>query len=261
MSLSAQALRFAPYSASKINTWKQCPRKFNYSYVQKIPREWESSYALDRGKLIHLILELNFDVAEIKKHREFGKIVKNKILTKEQIKDCFKVAKDFTESKAGKSLFTRKQLFNELEMGLDLNMEITSYSEAAFLRGYIDVGFLDEKTDTLLLTDYKTGKYKTKDQQDWSQLLWYSLGIFSKMPFDKIMLVYAYVDHHKLNTRMVYRKDIEKYKKGLWDTIDPIEKDYNYQKKETPLCNWCNYQDHCIADTKFVGINEEEIPF
>ena len=261
MSLRASALRFAPYSASKINVWKQCPRKFNYSYVSKIPREWESSYALDRGTLIHLILEHDADLSIIKEQKDFKTIIKNKFLSKEQIKECFEVVKNFKASKAGISLFSRKRLFAELAIGLDLNMETQEYNSDAFLRGYIDVGFLDEKSNTLLLTDYKTGKYKTKDQQDWSQLLWYGIGLFSKMPFDKIVLVYAYVDHNKLNSRIIYRKDIEKYKKGLWDTIDPIEKDFIYEKKETPLCNWCNYQDHCIADTKFVGINEEEIPF
>ena len=261
MSLRATALRHTPYSFTKIGTWKQCPRKFNYTYVQKIPRIKTSAYALDRGKLIHMILELDFDLKKIKAHHEFKKIIEGGFLSKEQIKDCFVIAKNFKESKAGQVLFKRKTLFTELAIGLDLNMEVQEYNTKAFLRGYIDVGFLDEKSNTLLLTDYKTGKYKSKDQQDWSQLLWYAIGLFSKMPFDKIMLVYAYVDHNKLNTKMVERKDIEKYKKGLWDTIDPIEKDYNYQKKETPLCNWCDYQDHCISDTKFVGIPEEEIPF
>ena len=122
-------LRFAPYSFSKISTWKQCPRKFNYNYVQKLPKAQASAYALDRGKLIHLILECNFDLIAIKSHKDFKGIVQSEFLSKSDIKDCFKVAKDFKESPAGQTLFKRKMLFAEMAIGLDFNLAIQEYND------------------------------------------------------------------------------------------------------------------------------------
>ena len=250
-------MKYTPYSHSKIATWQQCPKKFEYIYVQKLPMAREHSLALDRGKLVHLIFEFDRDIEKIKKHEDFIEIKERNLLSPKDMKDCFNIYDEFKKSKPGQQLFSKRNLFKEMPLGLDYDLEIMEFipkdketQKNLFLRGYIDSAVISEgeKEDTLILIDWKTGKYKEKQYQTWDQLLWYSLGLFSKMPFDKIILCYAYVEHNKLNLKEVYRSEIEKYKTALYNTVNKIEEDTVFEKHESPLCNWCGLQDHCMKD-------------
>lgn len=252
-------MKYTPYSFSKISTWFSCPRRFKYNYIDKIKTEWVRSIPLERGTLIHLIFELERDIPAIKAHKDFKEIKQRGILDGPAIKGCFEVYDNFVKSKAGQSLMSKKRLFAEMPLGLSHDLEIMEYNPSdkegidnLFLRGYIDSAVISEgkegKDDTLIVIDWKSGKYKTKDQQEWDQLLYYAIGLFSKMPFNKIILAYAYVEHDKMNLKEVYRSDIEKYKAALYNNVNKIESDTVFEKNESALCNWCDYQNHCDND-------------
>lgn len=253
--------KYTPWSFSKINTFKDCPRKFKYSYIDKIPAPWQDSLPTDRGKLIHLIFEHNRDIKEIRKQKEFKEIIKRKLLDKETIKTCFKVYDDFVDSKDGKSLMNSKRLYAELPLGLNHDLEIMPYNrqesnQDLFLRGYIDDVRVHK--DLLFLIDWKSGKYKSKENQDWSQLLYYALGMFSETDVEKIILIFAYVDHNMLNTKVIHRKNLERYKTALYSVTDKIENTQVFDKNENPLCLYCPYKIICDED---LDISEEDLPF
>ena len=48
------------YSPSSILTYKQCPRKFYYQYVEKLPTK--KSFALVRGSIVHSVIEDFFKI-------------------------------------------------------------------------------------------------------------------------------------------------------------------------------------------------------
>jgi len=250
-------LLYAPYSYSKISTFYGCPKKFEYQYIRKIPSIWKDSVALDRGKLIHLILEMNRDISKIKSHKDFIGIKNRNLLGPIGIKECFKVYDTITKSKVLEQIFNKIRLFAEMPIGLDYDLNIMEYNPKdeklhnLLLRGYIDAAFIktgkDDEEDVLILVDWKSGKVPEK--QTWDQLLWYSLGLFSKMPFNKIILAYVYVDHEKMNLKTVHRSEIEKYKQALYNTVDKIETCTNFVKNETALCNYCDHQEICIKES------------
>jgi len=134
-------------------------------------------------------------------------------------------------------------------------------SDNAMFRGFIDAAYLDETSNTPIIVDWKTGKLKSKEHQSWQQLLFYATVLFKLMPYDRIVLMYAYVEHDKVNTKVLHRKDLHKYEKALMDTIFKVENDFTYPKNETPLCNYCEFQAHCVNDTTLDGLDSEEIPF
>jgi CRISPR/Cas system-associated exonuclease Cas4 (RecB family) len=68
------------------------------------------------------------------------------------------------------------------------------------------------------------------------------------MPHDKIVLIYAYVDHQKINKKVVYRKDIERYKTEMFKKIEKIERETEFPKEISGLCNFCDFQDYCMKD-------------
>ena len=247
--------KYSPYSFSKINTHQQCPRKFKYIYVDKAPRLEEPSIPLAKGKFIHLLLEHHGDLQKVKQDKEFKEIVA--VLGKDGIRDNYKIYTDFKKSAIGKKFTGFNEVFTELKLGLSQDLEFFNYDSYKdpnlLLRGYIDAGF--EVNNRLLLVDWKTGKIP--NTTNWGQLLYYSIGLFSKMPYDEIVIAYVYIEHQKVIHKKVTRKNIMKYKKALLDSIEPIEEDVHFKKNETALCDWCPFQGHCQND----GTWDNEIPF
>jgi len=205
----------------------------------------------DRGKLFHLLLEYNGDLKTIKKTKEFQEIKEHQLLDTNQIKEIYQIYKTFISSKPGKDIISKEVFMKEFPLGLNKDLELVPYGDDnVLLRGYIDACYLiPDRDDVCLVVDWKSGKYKSKEHQSYAQLLWYSLGLFSKNPhLEKILLVFAYVEHNKINTKTVQRKDINRYKQALYNTIDKIEQDQEFEKNETTLCQYCDYFEVCQGD-------------
>jgi CRISPR/Cas system-associated exonuclease Cas4 (RecB family) len=239
--------KYAPYSWSRISTYKQCPRKFKYQYIDKIPVEQKCQKALVKGKFIHALLEHNGDINELKKSSDYKEIqesINSNCVTKQEIKEFYKIYKSFTETELYKKLNNNKTLFTELFIALDEDLRIVQYDNSLF-RGYIDKVYVNPVTNKVYCVDWKTGQINRK--QTYGQLLFYSIGLFDKLPenIESIELVYVYVEHNKIQKKTVYKKDVEKYKKALLNTINKIEEDEVFQKNETPLCDYCDYQNIC----------------
>ncbi len=267
--------KYGPYSSSRLATFAQCPRRFQYQYINKLPAPWTESFATDRGKLLHMMLEHSTkdgtDFQKIKQEKEFKEIVKRELLKKDDIKDTIKVYENFRTSKVGQGILSKERVFSELAIGLDYDMNITPFNprfnkekmDKLYFRGFLDYGFVKpaktkDEEDVLVICDWKSGKYKSQQEQKWDQLLWYSLSMFSEMPYDNIMLMFVYVDHNKVNAKLLQRKNLQKYKDALHRTIDKIENASVFEKKESGLCDWCPFQEHCLSD---FDIREEDMPF
>ena len=249
--LDPKKLKYRPYSFSKISTHQQCPRKFKYFYIDKLPVPEEPQLHLDRGKFIHLLFEHDGDLKEVQKTKDWKEIKEHKLMTKEDIKGALNVYKQFKDSDTGKKLLQNESLLKEFPIGLNGNFEMVSYSsEDVVLRGYLDdLRTINDRTDVAMLIDWKTGHYKHKEEQNWSQLLWYSIALFKRNPeLEKIMLVFAYVDHKKTNPKIVKREDLPRYENHLENQIKKIEEDTTFKKVESPLCNYCQFQKHCSQD-------------
>ena len=253
--LSLNNLKYIPYSYSKIATYQLCPRKFKYFYIDKLEVKQQPQVHFDRGKLFHLLLEYDGNLEKIKNTQDWNEIKEHKLLDKSQIKEIIGIYKKFISTKPGKDIVNKKVFMKEFALGLDKNLKITKYdSEDVLLRGYIDAAYLVQtnneiRPDICILVDWKSGKYKSQEEQTWYQLLWYSLGLFdANQELQKIILVYAYVEHNKINTKILKREDIERYKKTLYDNIQRIEQDTEFPKKETALCQYCDFEEICSKD-------------
>ena len=90
------------------------------------------------------------------------------------------------------------------------------------------------------ICDYKTGKYK--ENQDFSQLLTYSLYFKN---YDKIKINYLYVEHNKINSKVVTKEDIEKTQDFIIKTTDIILQDKTFRRTGGKHCNWCQFSEKC----------------
>ena len=246
-------LKYAPYSFSRISKWTQCPRAFKYHYIDKIG-EWKTSIALDRGKFIHCLLEFDGDMEKVKASDDFRRVKKSGFMAPNDYKECIQIYKEFRDGKIGQWIKQKTQMFNELPIAIDKSLKVVPYDDPSVIfRGFIDKVIRDE--NTLILIDYKTGKYKP--DMKWDQLLYYGIALFNSMPFDKIVLINAFVEHQKINKETIYRGDIKRYQKALLTNIKNIEDDIVFPKNETALCDWCEFQDICINSKNEI----DEIPF
>ena len=240
-------LKYAPYSFSKIQYFKNCPKKFYYQYVLKVKTESTETKPLAKGRFIHLLLE-HQDLKKVIQSKDFKRIPKH-LIPKEDIKEYYQIYKEFTKSKEYKWYKGKKNIYTEFPIGMNYDMDMTTYSDSeVFFRGYIDQVSADTERDVLLILDWKTGKYKEPENQDYSQLLYYGIALFDKLPFDKIFLGFMYVEHNKMNHKILHRKDVTRYKAALHTTIDKIETCKDFIKEESKLCEYCPFFEMCQAD-------------
>jgi len=112
------------------------------------------------------------------------------------------------------------------------------------------------------IRDYKTGKDKSsgKYAQTFDQLLYYAAWYFEKFPVDTIIIEYDFVEHiHNPHQKVLTRDNLNEYKKFLLKNILEIEKCVEWDKNVTPLCSWCQYEDHCNTDSPLLNNIEDSI--
>ena len=221
-------MKFSPYSYSKISLYKQCPKKFDFKYIQKLKEPIRDKTPLLKGTCVHSMLESYPDNSDNSLVPEYSYIFDN-----------------FLESKY-KPLLDLDHTSEE-GIGINENMEPTKYKDGKLFRGYIDYyAFIDTKA--MIVCDYKTGKYKEPIFQDFNQVMFYALYMFFKYPeVEKIKGMYLYVEHSKDNSIIFERKYLEEYKKELLSSVKSIEEDTEFVEKPQKLCDWCGYKDICLT--------------
>ena len=224
-------MKFAPYSFSRIDSHRHCPRKFKYKYVDKVPEGYTDRTALLKGGAVHSVFEHYPDESPHKLAPDYKHIVEN-----------------FLKTNLGKEIFFGKSV-REYDFGITEDFEICDYNDSkAMFRGSID--FIRTDDQGLILVDWKTGRAKEITYQDFSQLMWYAIFFFTKYSkINNITIRYVYVEHENHdNTLVLSREHLENYKKTLIDSIDTIETDSEFNKNQSKLCDWCAYKDHCNND-------------
>lgn len=210
------------FSFSSLSLYNTCPFAYKLSYIDKVKPV--RSTALVKGSNVHSILEKfpNFIVSKEFKFNE-NLIVSN-----------------FLNSEIGnyfKDILLNKKTAREFKFGLTRDFKNDTFKDS-FFHGIIDLIFFEN--DELNLCDYKTGKYK--ENQDFSQLLTYSLYFKN---YDKIKINYLYVEHNKINSKIVTKEDIENTQNFIIKTTDIILQDKTFRRNCGKHCSWCQFSEKC----------------
>ena len=244
-------MKYSPYSTSRIALWNQCPRKFKYNYIDKVPREFKDDTPLKKGFCVHLLLE-----NKIKKYAKdyLKKLIKKENISDDIIRESKKIYRNFIESPLGKEIFSYFPLGVELEVGLkieDKQLVTCEFSDQDCLfRGKIDYVCVDKETNKVMVIDWKTGKDKSEGtfKQSPDQLIFYATWYFHNFPVDEIELMYIFVEHGTKSSYTLKRENLKTYIRYLLESIQKIEADDKFEKHIGPLCNWCEYKKHCDED-------------
>lgn len=261
-------------SPSSINTFKQCPRKYYYRYVEKLPT-FPNIHTV-RGNIAHSCLEDFYDIDistyneenyDFKFKEAIQKLLirqwnayKDKLsslnLNHDQIKFYFEETmlmlmnwtSQFVE-RFEKTMEKKKISIQEAFQYLTPVREMEYRSDNYSVRGFIDA--IRHLEDEVHIIDYKTNSsFEMKDSIKL-QLAIYSLLYFEK--HEKIpSKVGIFFLRHKLKLMNVDEELLKLAKREIeliHSHTSSTEKKEDYPKKITPLCKWksgqCDFYETC----------------
>jgi CRISPR/Cas system-associated exonuclease Cas4 (RecB family) len=200
-------------SYSAIKMYEQCPAKYKFSRIDKIPEP--TGPAAERGKLIHAEIE-----AVLKGQLE--------LVCDELIYLLPKLDE-----------WRQKNAQSELEFAVDSNWDPVDFSDSnAMFRGVIDLYI--EQGNVALILDFKTGK--ERDYAD--QVRAYATAILATKPhIHQVTPMIEFIDLQKSTEyATIYGRDIEFMKSDVRGRINIIEHDKFFSANPSGLCKFCHYR-------------------
>lgn len=261
-------------SPSAAALWKQCPRKWWYRYIDRLPEPPPGEPAL-LGTFVHTVLEHLLDADPADRTPELART-----LARAEY-DEFEHRGDYRALKlddAGARRFrqrawaTIETYFSEFQphtvvpvaQELALNVEVAGVP----FKGFIDLVERDDRnSDAVVVTDYKTGRPPdtTKpwsDEQNRERLLqplWYAAALIElgdHTPSVARLLYFTAVDTPSgdLEGRTgILSVDVEPEVLDAarnelavrWQEIGEARQHGSAEARPGPLCGWCAFVAHC----------------
>lgn len=209
------------FSYSSIATYKQCPAKFNFAYIEKAEApDLPPSPALERGTKIHDSIEsymnrtTEFMHPEI--HEQWGQYMHG-------IRE------------GGGTIIP------ELKWGITWDFQPCDYDyEMCMFRGFVDLLVVPDDTSLPLdQYEWKTGKkYDTHTDQTCK----YATGMLLHYPEREIVdSMTVYIDGHPHTNIKYHRMMLNDYLHMLRRDIDTILTDKYMVTKPSFKCRWCKF--------------------
>lgn len=242
-------------SPSRAKDYLQCPLKFRFAVVDRIPQP--PTEATMKGTLVHAVLENLFALPQKERTPEaatemvrpqweklkeenpsYREICTNDGIELTLIHDAFDLIRDYFNIEQPANLAparTEESVLATLPSGLHL-------------RGIIDR--VDRAPDgRLRVVDYKTGKAPSPRYVDEAlfQMRYYALllRLTDRLPSRTQLL---YLKTGKVLTLDPDNTDIDRFSdevNALWGRIRSDLETQSFAPKRGPLCNWCAFQSRC----------------
>lgn len=229
-------MKYTPYSHSRIETFFSCPLKFKLTYLEKIRPNVETSPALLKGSYFHHLVEQYSEEKKPNPDFDIPEDLKN---------ETEKLFEKSLEGVVGKYLKGDEfvTVGTEVAFGLDGKfIPCNYYSKKVLLRGFIDK--IVKKGNDYYILDWKTNAKKPDyQQQKYNQLELYALWMFRMFPeIEKLFVSYVYPVANDENVLEISRARMRQLAENLSKKIREIETCDNFIKKESPLCDWCDFR-------------------
>jgi putative RecB family exonuclease len=250
--------RSSKFSPSKLDVYKNCARRYQYKYVDRIARyrktpetvigtsvhaAFEELYGLVSGGKVPSLEEVQgFYGAALAAEWDDTIVLKDERFTRDNWK---KVGTDCVETyyKAHYPFDEDKTIAVEKRVGFALPVEGHEYR----IEGFVDRLSL-AKDGAFEIHDYKTAKsLPTQDKvdADW-QLALYELAIRQDWPDAKaVRLKWHYVRHGATLTSVRDEGARARLLEDVSRTVAAIKHDHEFKTNKGPLCDWCEYRDLC----------------
>lgn len=247
------------YSHSKLSAFEQCPLKFKFRYIDKIPRPLETTIEAHLGSSVHSALEwLYTRVKEGIIPTIDDVIVKYNEIWQQEQKDNLKIINGLLkhEDYFNKgieflvSYYMQNKPFDDNTIEIEKKIVIEIGDQGHKLQGYIDRLAYNLKSKEYEVHDYKTANtLPSKEKIDTDrQLALYSIGIKEIYGQTKrVKLVWHFLAHNKRIEVKKTDKELQETKDHIQRLITKIENTTEFPAKTSRLCDWCDYKTICPA--------------
>ena len=250
--------RSAKFSPSKLDVYKNCARRYQYRYVDKISRRRKTPETVV-GVAVHSAFEELYGLVSGGKTPALAEVwaLYDKALDAEwdetvQLKDVRftredwkKVGRDCVELyyKAHAPFSEDRTIAVEKRVGFALPVEGRDYR----IEGFVDRLSL-APDGAFEIHDYKTAKSLPSQEHadaDW-QLALYELAVRREWPDVKdVRLKWHYVRHGATLTSVRDAAARARLLEDVSRTVAAIKHDHEFVPNPGPLCDWCEYRDLC----------------
>jgi len=250
--------RSSKFSPSKLGVYQNCPRRYQYRYVDKISRRrktpetvvgvavhstFEELYALVTGGKVPALAELHeiyarelaaeWDETVVEKDARFVKADWEKVG-----RDCVQLYYESHHPFAAD-----RTVAIEKRVGFPITVDGHEYR----IEGFVDRLAL-APDGAFEIVDYKTARSLPNQEhadEDW-QLALYELAVRREWPDTKeVRLKWHYVRHGKTLTSIRDEAARAKLLADVTSLIYKIKHDHEFPTKQSTLCDWCEYRDLC----------------
>ncbi|MCH8891175.1 MAG: PD-(D/E)XK nuclease family protein [Myxococcales bacterium] len=245
------------YSHSRLSTFEDCPKRFEYRYVLKIPTETEGIEAFV-GKRVHEILERLYQAAQRGQVPSLEKVLYRYHRLFEEGYDAERVRIVREETpvefyrQSGERCLTayyRRHYPFDGDETLGIEQRVTFALDEK--REYRFQGIIDRlvraRDGAIEIHDYKTSRRaSTQKQVDADrQLALYQIGLaeqFSDAPF---RLVWHYLQQDRQLTSTRTPEQLNTLREDTMSVVDRITSESDFKPRRSALCDWCEYNDRC----------------
>lgn len=240
-------MKYSPYSFSKINTFFDCQKKFEFTYVNKIEidKDYQDPSYFKRGRFLHAYIANRLNGGDGTSMKQYNVDTNDKM----NLIDC---ADKILENEYISISYNFDVNKIESYICLDSDLIPTNSKDKSALSGYVD--YYAVQDDFGMIVDWKTGKYNTNPSYD--QLELYSIWLFQKYPqLTEIDMVFFYAEHNKFELKTIKPADVKKLKDDLKSKIDTIENTTIFNTSESRHCVKCAFFNTCLEKFNINVVN------
>jgi putative RecB family exonuclease len=246
------------YSHSRLSSFENCRKQFEFRYILKIPSESESIEAFV-GKRVHEILERLYLFVGRGQIPGVEKVVDRyqKLWEETYDGERVRIVREGTPLSFYRQLgeqclrgyYARHYPFDEDEtLGIEKRVVFPLDDAGEYrMQGIID-RISQARDGTIVIHDYKTGarvpSQKMLDQD--RQLALYQIGLAGQYGDDvPFRLVWHYVAKNQTRTSTRTPEELATLRASTIERIDEIQQASEFPPRKIALCNWCEYKTRC----------------
>ena len=240
------------FSPSQLNTFIQCPRKYSFQYIERLPVERAPSPQLVFGNAVHSALDEAFRLPPSER-------------TAARLGDAFRAAwrsdpertGAFTDSDderawglKGIELLERVASTDEFTTVIPRCLE--DWAEVTVDGGRQLFGRIDRVDDHpdgdgVIVIDYKTGRCRIAEDGlgDEVQAQVYALAVQATLKVAVREVRFMFIEAGE--NRVWHPSDLDRIESRLLDLVEQIEQTTEFTPAPSRLCGWCDYLQHCDA--------------
>jgi putative RecB family exonuclease len=248
------------YSHSRLSSFEDCPRKFQYRYVLRIPSDSDSIEGFV-GKRVHEVLERLYRVVETRGVPRLERVIQrfDRLWEEHYDPDRTRIVRNENDAEYYRSMGTRcltnyYRRFYPFDGDETLGLEKRVAFDLDPDRRYRMQGFIDRlvkaKDGAIEIHDFKTSQRMPSQARldDDRQLALYQIGVGRQYGEDRpVRLVWHYLQPNRSASSTRTPEQLEELRKRTMGLIDRIRAETEYEPRTGPLCRWCEYADYCPA--------------